>query len=164
MLTLFTFDTFIICHVIIDKWTSFLTLVNACISTLLHVHKTFSLYMGATSWTYLQTVAFWLPSTSLTCCTQGFLLRILWSNQSGHHSQNNLAKLGYILDMKVGKKKNPSICLDLYSNLFIKSDDLKKNSLRNLAIWGIFLHEKSFVEVEIILWKKHSCRHSIDFS
>jgi hypothetical protein len=42
---------------------------------------------------------------------QGFFLRILWHSQSGHHSQNNLAKFGYILDMKVPQKKNPSIFL-----------------------------------------------------
>jgi hypothetical protein len=35
----------------------------------------------------------------------GFILRILWSGQIGHHSQNNLAKLGYILDMKVEKTR-----------------------------------------------------------
>ncbi len=31
----------------------------------------------------------------------GFLLRILWHSQSGDHPENNLAKFGYIVDMKV---------------------------------------------------------------
>jgi hypothetical protein len=30
---------------------------------------------------------------------------VLACRQSGYHSENNLAKFGYILDMKVGKKK-----------------------------------------------------------
>ncbi len=42
----------------------------------------------------------------------GFLLRILCCNQSGDHPQNNLAKFGYILDMKVGENK---IKIFLYS-------------------------------------------------
>jgi hypothetical protein len=39
-------------------------------------------------------------------------------SQSGDHSQNNLAKFGYALDMKVGikKKKNPSIFFAIYWN------------------------------------------------
>jgi hypothetical protein len=37
---------------------------------------------------------------------QGFHSTILWCSQSGNHSQNNLAKFGYALDMKVGKIKN----------------------------------------------------------
>jgi hypothetical protein len=40
----------------------------------------------------------------LTMCIPGFLLRILWWCQSGGHPENNLARFGYILDMKVGKK------------------------------------------------------------
>jgi hypothetical protein len=42
---------------------------------------------------------------------------VLACRQSGDHSENNLAKFGYILDMKVGKKKereNPSIFLATY--------------------------------------------------
>jgi hypothetical protein len=51
---------------------------------------------------------------------------------NGHDSQNNIAKLGYILDMKVRKKNNPSICLDLYSNLFVKSGKFGAfSSMRN---------------------------------
>jgi len=33
--------------------------------------------------------------------SQGFFLRILWCSWSGHHPENNLAKFGYIIDMKV---------------------------------------------------------------
>jgi hypothetical protein len=35
----------------------------------------------------------------------GFLLRILRFSQNGDHPENNLAKFGYIIDSKVGKKK-----------------------------------------------------------
>jgi len=31
----------------------------------------------------------------------GFVLMILWRRQSGNHPENNLAKFGYILDLKV---------------------------------------------------------------
>ncbi len=51
---------------------------------------------------------------------QGFFLRILWcSSLSGHHSQNNLAKFGYILDVKVmGKKEqNPYVFLATFWKL-----------------------------------------------
>jgi len=86
----------------------------------------------------------------------GFLLRILWSSQSGHHSQNSLAKLGYILDMKVGKK-NPSIFSDLHHNLLIKIWWFEKKSLQNLINLGHFFPW----EILCIGWnhivKKHSC-------
>jgi len=36
---------------------------------------------------------------------------VLACRQSGDHSENNLAKFGYILDMKVGKKKRERILL-----------------------------------------------------
>jgi len=53
---------------------------------------------------------------------QGFHSTILRFSQSGDHSQNNLAKFGYRLDMKVGenqnkKKQNPSIFCAIYWNL-----------------------------------------------
>ncbi len=53
----------------------------------------------------------------------GFLLRILWCIQNGDHPENNLAKFGYILDMKVGKKQKPPMFLATYKNLW-KSGDL----------------------------------------
>jgi hypothetical protein len=31
----------------------------------------------------------------------GFLLRILWHSESGNQPENNVAKFGYLLDMKV---------------------------------------------------------------
>jgi hypothetical protein len=39
----------------------------------------------------------------------GFLLMILWCSQSVDHAENNLAKFGYILDIKVEEKQDPSI-------------------------------------------------------
>jgi len=62
------------------------------------------------------------------------LLRILWCSQSGNHSENNLAKFGYIVDMKVKKKnRNPSIFLAwLHIGSYHKT----------LAIW-IFFSSKS---------------------
>jgi hypothetical protein len=36
---------------------------------------------------------------------------ILQCTQSGDHQENNLAKFGYIIDMKVEIKQNPSIFL-----------------------------------------------------
>jgi hypothetical protein len=120
-------------------------------------------YLGELIWHSCQFI-YWAPwiITHLTAfhiidmLYPGFLLRILWSSQSGHHSQNSLAKLGYILDMKVGKQKNPSIWLDLYCNLFLKVWWFETNPFEIRLIRGIFFHEKSF-RVEIILWKKHSC-------
>jgi len=71
---------------------------------LLHVHKAFSLYMGLQV-EHILKHSFLIASHIIDMLYPGFLLRILWSSQSGHHSQNSLAKLGYILNMKVGKKK-----------------------------------------------------------
>jgi hypothetical protein len=41
------------------------------------------------------------------CVCVGVLvfLRILWCSQNGDHSENNLAKFGDMIDMKIGKKK-----------------------------------------------------------
>jgi len=68
----------------------------------------------------------------------GLLLRILWCSQSGNHSQNNLVKFGYILDMKVEKKQNPSVFLATYSNLSLKAGGLKKNFFKIWAKLGSF--------------------------
>ncbi len=54
----------------------------------------------------------------------GFLLRILWCIQNGDHTENNLAKFGYRVDMKVEKKQNPPRFLATYENLSRKSGDL----------------------------------------
>ncbi len=49
----------------------------------------------------------------------GFLLRILWWSQSGNRPENDLAKFGYILDMKVGKKTESFYVLGYtFCNLF----------------------------------------------
>jgi hypothetical protein len=44
---------------------------------------------------------------------------ILWCSQSGDLPENNLAKFGYVIDMKIGgkktkKKQNPSMFLATY--------------------------------------------------
>jgi hypothetical protein len=39
------------------------------------------------------------------------LQQALMGSQSDSHPKNNLAKFGYILNMKVGKKQNPSMFL-----------------------------------------------------
>jgi hypothetical protein len=39
--------------------------------------------------------------------------------------ENDLAKIGYILEMKVGKKKNPFMFLATYWSLSLKSGDLE---------------------------------------
>jgi len=44
----------------------------------------------------------------------GSFLRILWCSQSGDHPENNLAKFGYILDMKIGKRKTESFYILSY--------------------------------------------------
>jgi hypothetical protein len=84
----------------------------------------------------------------------GFLLRILWCSQSGDHPENNLAKFGYMLDMRVAKNQIPSVFLATDLNLTWKSGDyLKKNFKKKkkkiFKIWQIriifFFHEKSFV-------------------
>jgi hypothetical protein len=50
---------------------------------------------------------------------QGFLSGFCDVAKSGDHPENNLAKFGYILDMKSREKKiqNPSILLVTYWNL-----------------------------------------------
>jgi hypothetical protein len=55
----------------------------------------------------------------LTMCIPGFLLRILWCSQSGGHPENNLAKFGYILEMKV-EKNRILLCFWLSLELIIK--------------------------------------------
>jgi hypothetical protein len=43
---------------------------------------------------------------NILCVGRGFLLMILWCSQSGDYSENNLAKFGYIIDMKVEFLRN----------------------------------------------------------
>jgi hypothetical protein len=52
-------------------------------------------------------------------------------SQRGDYPENNLAKFGYILDIKVDKRRKqiPSIFLTAYWNLSLKSGDLKKKFL-----------------------------------
>ncbi len=66
----------------------------------------------------------------------------LLCSQSGNYPENDLAKFGYILDMKVEEKKNPSIFLATYWNLALKSGDLRKKNSSNSGkfVWVFFLH------------------------
>jgi hypothetical protein len=44
-------------------------------------------------------------------CLLAFLLNTLWCRQSGDLPKNNLAKFGYIINMNIKIKQNPSIFL-----------------------------------------------------
>jgi hypothetical protein len=61
-------------------------------------------------------------------------------SQRGDYPENHLAKFGYILDMKVGKrvKQNPSIFLASYWILSLKSGDLKKKIPLKSGEFGSF--------------------------
>jgi hypothetical protein len=74
----------------------------------------------------------------------GFLLRILLCSQSGDHPENNLAKFGYILDIKLEKIKSFSI-LRYLLELFIKIWRFEK---KILAKFGEF---KSFFPLKILV-------------
>jgi hypothetical protein len=91
---------------------------------ILHVHKAFSPYMGLQlEHIFKHNFLTIFDIISILCL--GFFWTILWSSQSGHHSQNNLAKFGYILDMKVGKTRESFYILGFLLQLTHKS----------LAIW-----------------------------
>jgi hypothetical protein len=49
--------------------------------------------------------------------TQWFLFSILWWSWSGDHPWDDLARFGYILDIKVEKSQIPCIFLATYWNL-----------------------------------------------
>jgi hypothetical protein len=59
----------------------------------------------------------------------------------------NLAKFGYILDMKVEKNPNPSLFIATCWNLSYKSCNLKKKNLQNLANLGQFYRQKTLCTV-----------------
>jgi hypothetical protein len=75
----------------------------------------------------------------------GFFVGILWSSQSDDHLENNVGKLGYIIDMKVRKNK-----IYILLNLIYKSHNLHFKILKFWQIWSLF-HEKSFAYVKIKL-------------
>jgi len=50
----------------------------------------------------------------------GFLWRILWCSQSDNHPENNLAKFGYIIDMKIRKKTESFYILSYLLQIIIK--------------------------------------------
>ncbi len=83
-------------------------------------------------------------------------LRILWCSQSDDHPENNLAKLGYIYESK--RKEEGWLPTGTYhQNPAVWK---RKKNLQNLANLGHFFHEKSFVEVKIILFKSKFCENS----
>ncbi len=104
--------------------------------TVIPVHKAFSPYLGLQV-EHIFKHSFLIMLHMLNILYQ-VLLRILWCRQSGHHLQNNLAKFGYILDMKVEKKQNLTIFLAAYWNLIIKTGNLKKKPFQTLANLGHF--------------------------
>jgi hypothetical protein len=54
-----------------------------------------------------------------------FLLRILWCSQSDNHPENNLAKFGYIIDMKIRKQIESFYILGYLLQVIIKFDNSK---------------------------------------
>jgi hypothetical protein len=70
----------------------------------------------------------------------------LWCSQSGDHPENNLAKLGYILDMKVEKKQKAFYIFGYLLKLIIK---------KSWEFGELFL-KKSCLSVEIIFFKLKS--------
>ncbi len=72
----------------------------------------------------------------------------LLCSQSGDYPENHLAKFGYVLNMKVEEKQNPSIFLATYWNLALKSGDLKeKKNLQNLENLGYFFSTKKILRL-----------------
>jgi hypothetical protein len=67
---------------------------------------------------------------------------ILWCSQSGHYPENNLAKFGYILDMKVEKNSKSLYILGYLLELIIK---IWRFGIFFLFSLGHFFHEKSCV-------------------
>jgi hypothetical protein len=82
-----------------------------------------------------------LSGDTCQCCySPGFLLRNFLCSQSDDHSQNNFAKFGYILDIKVEKKIE-----SFYIRGYIVEPMFKSGEFGSF-----FFHEKSLVQVEII--------------
>jgi hypothetical protein len=75
----------------------------------------------------------------------GFLIRILWCSQSGNHSQNNLAKFGCILYMKVEKKTESFYILAYLLELIIKIWWFEKNKSSKFGKFGSFFSTKKIL-------------------
>jgi hypothetical protein len=73
-------------------------------------------------------------------CVTGFLLMILWCHQSGNGIENNLAKFGYVIDMKVGKKNRILLYSWLPTGTYHKKiwQVEKKNFFKIWWIWVSF--------------------------
>jgi hypothetical protein len=67
----------------------------------------------------------------------------IWLNYFLDESVNNLAKFGYILDVKVENKQKPFYILGYLLELIIKIWQFRI-FLKNLANVGHLFHEKSF--------------------
>jgi hypothetical protein len=65
------------------------------------------------------------------------LLMILWCSQSGDYPENDLAKFGYIIDIQVEKKQNPSIFLTAFWKLLQGAGDRKFFLFEIWWIWVI---------------------------
>ncbi len=80
----------------------------------------------------------------------GFLLRILWCSQSDKHPKNNLAKFGYILNMKVGKKEKQNhtifgylleLIIKNYSSKFGENSSIKDRLVQAIVGGSAFWKE-----------------------
>jgi hypothetical protein len=69
---------------------------------------------------------------------RGFFKRILWCSQSGDRSQNNLAKFGYMLDVRVEKRKG----IVLYSLEFIIKIWWFAKNKKIFKIWQFYHQSK----------------------
>jgi hypothetical protein len=68
-----------------------------------------------------------------------FLLRIFWCSQSGNHPENNLAKFGYIIDMKVEKNIGSFYILGYLLEVIVRLWQFQIFEFQNLANLGHLL-------------------------
>jgi hypothetical protein len=73
----------------------------------------------------------------------GFLLRISWCTQSGDHPENNLAKFGYIIDMKIAQNNKIFLYSWLPSGSYYKT----------LEIWNFFNSKSGKFGLFFFPWK-----------
>jgi hypothetical protein len=100
----------------------------SCKTLLLSCHRTSINYLCK----LVSTICKWLGAVSGYCVGS----RILWCSESGDYPENNLAKLGYILDMKVEKKQKAFYIFGYLLKLIIKKlGNLGHFSLKNPFYW-----------------------------
>jgi hypothetical protein len=78
------------------------------------------------------------------CWNQGFFQGFCNVAKLGNHQENDFAKFGYIIDMKV-EKKGIFLYSWLPSGSYHKTGNLEFLEIGIWGIWAIFSHEKSFV-------------------